>query len=100
MAPRVKLSLASGAERKQSARTLPAADSRLRQLWFPLAAAVPLDGAAKAFLKIDLRFVTQMLLRARNIRQRVLHVSRALVGVFHVAGVAGKRFQNLESLVQ
>src|SRR5213593_3091900 len=42
---------------------------------------VPLDGIPKTFLETDLRLISEMFLRARNIRLRVLDVARTRIRI-------------------
>src|SRR5260370_16217642 len=61
---------------------------------------VPVDRAAQAVFKVHQNLVSQMLLRLRDVRQRMLDVPTALRTVLDAALVASQFFQSVESLIQ
>src|SRR5581483_2122938 len=63
-------------------------------------AAIPLYSPAQAFFKGYLRRIPQLLFCARQVRQRVLHVSGALWPVFCFAGVSNDCLKQLKGFVQ
>src|SRR5271157_4069728 len=63
-------------------------------------ALVPLHRAAQAVFKAHQNLVSQMLLRLRDVRQRMFDVSTTLCTVLDGALVSGQLLQSGESLIQ
>ena len=61
---------------------------------------VPLYGPAQSFLKIDLGPVPEMLFGSRQIRQRMLHIAGADLGVFDALRRTRQLFQHLKCFIQ
>src|SRR5450755_362247 len=61
---------------------------------------VPLHRAAQAVFEVHQNFVSEVLLRLRDVGQGMLDVSSPLGAIFDSALIAGERFQSLKGFVQ
>ena len=62
--------------------------------------AVPIDGAAKTLMKINLRLVAERLAGERDVGQGVADVAGARLRIGGLAGVAGESAETFEGLVE